>query len=692
MTGGGGDEVARSRRRRSPRSGTRRRRRASRRRSGSAPRSASPVSAGADRYEHDDQHVPSASGRGRAGRAGRSSAGRAQCRSSRTSSTGCASATLGDRARSRRRTGGPARRRGRRARRAPAARARRRAGARAGPARRRRSPKRRSTVAGSTPASDVVERPRRTAGRARTAPPSTCRRARRAPAAWTWRANSVSSRVLPAPASPGTRTTWRAPAAAVVHASSSDAAHGRRGRRAGSSRQASAAAAAGAGRRRGARRSGRAPPPRCVGPIVNPDHPRLLGRAGRKGATGHAPDRRRVLTFDLHQRTRLEIAMTTHRDRADLLTTRCCAGFDERAPEYDRDNRFFNEDFEELRAARLPAGVGARRASAAPASNLAEINRLQRRIAYVAPATAVAVNMHHYFVGLCADLHRAGDPSGDWVLRQAADGHVFAAGHGEAGNDIPVLLSSSQRRRGSTAAGRSPATRSSAACRRCGPTSASTRMDTSDPANPQVVHGFLAPRRHRATASRRRGTRSACGRRRRNDTILDRAFVPDEAIDPGLPGRLRRRRHVPRRAVRLGAARLRRRVLGDRPAGVRRDGRPGAPAHVDRADPLDGVPPRGAAPGRRDAHPPRGDERPPRPGLRRLGRRRRPRHGLADQDRRLQVRRRDPGVGGRRHAPSTSPAAPASSSAAASSSCSATPGSAASTPATRCSPTSWSAS
>ena len=57
-------------------------------------------------------------------------------------------------------------------------------------------------------------------------------------------------------------------------------------------------------------------------------------------------------------------------------------------------------------APRLPAGIGARGRSAARGLNLAEINRLQRRIAYVAPATAVAVNMHHYFVGLCADLHR----------------------------------------------------------------------------------------------------------------------------------------------------------------------------------------------------------------------------------------------------------------------------------------------
>ena len=98
------------------------------------------------------------------------------------------------------------------------------------------------------------------------------------------------------------------------------------------------------------------------------------------------------------------------------------ARFDERAPAYDRDNEFFTEDFEELRERGYLLASRARGRSAAPGLNLAEINRLQRRIAYVAPATAVAVNMHHYFVGLCADLHRAGDPSGDWVLRQAADG------------------------------------------------------------------------------------------------------------------------------------------------------------------------------------------------------------------------------------------------------------------------------
>src|SRR3954470_8392216 len=131
---------------------------------------------------------------------------------------------------------------------------------------------------------------------------------------------------------------------------------------------------------------------------------------------------------------------------AAVLTDEMLARFDERAPMYDKANTFFTEDFEELRAsgfftASLPHAYGG------ADLRLREVNDLIRRIAYVAPATAVAVNMHHYFVGLCADLHRAGDSSGDWVLRQAAAGHIFAAGHGESGNDIPVLLSSTTAQR-----------------------------------------------------------------------------------------------------------------------------------------------------------------------------------------------------------------------------------------------------
>ena len=133
--------------------------------------------------------------------------------------------------------------------------------------------------------------------------------------------------------------------------------------------------------------------------------------------------------------------MTTTDLTAQVLTDEMLGRFDERAPVYDRENRFFTEDFDELRASgylevALPADLGG------AGLGLGEVNRLQRRLAYHAPATALAVNMHTYWVGLAADLRRMEAPGGDWILRQAAAGHVLAAGHGEAGNDVPVLLSS----------------------------------------------------------------------------------------------------------------------------------------------------------------------------------------------------------------------------------------------------------
>ena len=112
----------------------------------------------------------------------------------------------------------------------------------------------------------------------------------------------------------------------------------------------------------------------------------------------------------------------------------------ERAPTYDEENRFFQEDFEELRKAGyltipVPKELGGQGMS------LAEVCREQRHLAYYSHATALAVNMHLYWVGLCADVWRSGDKSVEWLLKEAMDGEVFAAGHAESGNDIPLLLS-----------------------------------------------------------------------------------------------------------------------------------------------------------------------------------------------------------------------------------------------------------
>jgi alkylation response protein AidB-like acyl-CoA dehydrogenase len=210
-----------------------------------------------------------------------------------------------------------------------------------------------------------------------------------------------------------------------------------------------------------------------------------------------------------------------------LLTDAMLARFDDRAAAYDRDNAFFFEDFEELRAsgyldAAIPPEFGG------PGLTLAEVARLQRKLAYHAPATAVAVNMHLYWTGLAADLYRAGDTSCAWVLEEAAAGKIFAAGHGEPGNDLPLFLSTTKAERvdgGWEFTGHKIFGSLSPVWDYLG----LHGMDASDPDNPRVVHAFL-PRD--ATGYEIRDTWDTLGMRATasNDTRLERAFVPDERV------------------------------------------------------------------------------------------------------------------------------------------------------------------
>ncbi|HYZ99576.1 MAG TPA: acyl-CoA dehydrogenase family protein [Acidimicrobiales bacterium] len=219
--------------------------------------------------------------------------------------------------------------------------------------------------------------------------------------------------------------------------------------------------------------------------------------------------------------------MTTVTTTPDLLSEEMLTRFDERAPVYDRENRFFAEDFEELRQAgfflaTLPPELGGR------GMTLAEYAPQLRRIAYHAPATALGVNMHHYFVGLAADLHRRGDHSNDFVLRRAAEGDIFAAGHGEVGNDVPLLFATSQAERvdgGWEITGHKIFGSLSPVWTWLG----IHAMDTSDPDAPQVIHAFVhrdSPRYHIKETWDTLGMRATMS----NDTIFDKAFVPDEQV------------------------------------------------------------------------------------------------------------------------------------------------------------------
>lgn len=215
-----------------------------------------------------------------------------------------------------------------------------------------------------------------------------------------------------------------------------------------------------------------------------------------------------------------------------MLSDEMLARFASRAAVYDRENRFFEEDFEELRAVKyllLPVP----REFGGAGMTLAQVCREQRRLAYHAPATALAVNMHLYWVGVAADLRRRGDTSLEWILREAAAGEIFAAGHAESGNDIPVLLSTTKAERadgGYRFTGRKQFGSLTPVWTRMG----LHGMDASDPARPAIVHAFL-PRDSSGYIVKE--TWDVLGMRatRSDDTVLENAFVPDKYVARVVP-------------------------------------------------------------------------------------------------------------------------------------------------------------
>jgi len=218
--------------------------------------------------------------------------------------------------------------------------------------------------------------------------------------------------------------------------------------------------------------------------------------------------------------------------RPPVLSDDLLKRFHERAPAYDRENRFFAEDFEDLRKSGY-LKMAVPREFGGLGLSFSDCMRETRRLAYWAPATALGTNMHTYWVGVANTLHGAGDKSCDWMLEAAGRGEVFAAGHAEPGNDLPVLLSNTKAERvdgGYRFTGRKAFGSLSPVWTLLG----LHGMDMSDPKAPKIVHGFLS---RDAKGYRIEPTWDVLGMRatRSDDTILDGAFVPDRFVARVVP-------------------------------------------------------------------------------------------------------------------------------------------------------------
>lgn len=161
-----------------------------------------------------------------------------------------------------------------------------------------------------------------------------------------------------------------------------------------------------------------------------------------------------------------------------------------RAAGYDRDNAFFDEDLAALTEAGylralVPTSFGG------AGLGLREVAHEQARLAGAAPATALAVNMHHVWTGVARYLHERGDASLDWLLEEAGRGEVFGFGYSEGGNDLVLLGSRTEARPdgegGYTFHGRKIFTSNSPAWTRLGVLGLDTVSDDA----PRLVHAFV---------------------------------------------------------------------------------------------------------------------------------------------------------------------------------------------------------
>lgn len=201
-----------------------------------------------------------------------------------------------------------------------------------------------------------------------------------------------------------------------------------------------------------------------------------------------------------------------------------------RAAGYDRDNAFFAEDLDELRA----AGYLAPR-------SLLETARDQRLLAAYAPATALGINMHLIWIGVARVLHDRKDTTLDWMLDDATRGELFAFAISEGGNDLVLwdsLVEVDRVAGGFSFTGTKVFTSLSPAWTRLGIFGKQSSGEGTE-SGPRLVHGFL---KRETPATPVEGVTTLAdwntlGMRatQSNTTWLDHAFVADADVSRFLP-------------------------------------------------------------------------------------------------------------------------------------------------------------
>ena len=200
-----------------------------------------------------------------------------------------------------------------------------------------------------------------------------------------------------------------------------------------------------------------------------------------------------------------------------LLTPVMLEAFRSRAAGYDKDNAFFAEDLDDLRAAGYLVPRG-----------LLETAKDQRLLAAYAPATALGINMHLVWTGVARVLSERGDHSLDWVLADAAAGELFAFGNSEQGNDLVLwdsLTTAETVDGGYAFTGTKIFTSLSPAW---------TRLGIFGRHGDELVHGFITrdtPGWHSKDDWDTLGMRAT----QSQSTVLDGAIVPTERIARILP-------------------------------------------------------------------------------------------------------------------------------------------------------------